>query len=395
MDGLLKEPPRQRKPFRGFGPTAVSFGRPALRWLNLSIDRAALRREIREQCPDTPGVYGMLDRDAQLIYVGMSRDLRSRVLSYFVGSDNGSKQHRIASHAHQLVWEVAGHELTARLRELELIRRWRPRFNAQGRPGRTSLGYVYLTATDAPQFRADTVPARGSRWSWGPLPLERRTRAAAERLNHVFQLRDCSRDVPIRFADQRDLFAMDREAACLRGDVGGCLAPCAGRCTRPEYTRQIDSARALLDGTDLGELDRLQTAMERAAAGQQFERAASLRDAWDDLAYLVEQLELLRDVREHYWFVYPVPCHTGRTLWIVIAGGDVAGVRRAPENSGTGRRWRELLDDVRRRRDSGQLNNLEDLGRIRLAVSWFRQNPAEMDCILTLQEADDYCRRCG
>jgi excinuclease ABC subunit C len=391
MDGLLKEPPRQRKPFRGFGPTAFSFGRSALRWLDVSIERPALRREIRSHCPTDPGVYGMIDRLDQLIYVGVSRQLRERLLSYFVGGDDGSKQRRIAGHARQLVWEVGGHELTARLRELELIRRWRPRFNAQGRPGRSRQGYIYLTATDAPQFRADKVPSRCCRWSWGPVPLGRRTRAAAERLNHVFRLRDCSRNIPIRFSDQLDLFAMDRQSACLRGDVGSCLAPCAGRCTRQQYVRQLEAARRLLDGTDRSMLDRLQADMQQAASEQHYERAASLRDASDELTYLVEQIELVREVREAYWFVYPVPCHTGRTLWKLIAGGDIAAVVRAPHDQGTARKCRDLLERVYSRGE--QTEDIGDFGQIRLIASWFRQHPEQLQHALEPEEALSQCKR--
>lgn len=292
MDGLLKEPTRQRRPFRGFGPTRVAFGRVALRGFGVSDENpAAWRQEIRQRCPASPGVYGFLDADQHLIYVGMSKQLRQRLLSYYTGSDDGSKQYRIAQHAKRLVWETAGHELTAQLRELELIRRWRPRFNAVGRPRRQRLGYIFLTATEAPHFRAGQLPTRHCRHFWGPVPLGRRTRDAVERLNLVFRLRSCSQATPMRYADQRDLFEVGRRPVCLRGDVGGCLAPCAGQCSRAQYMAAIDEARALLDGRDRCVLERLQAEMAAAAADNCFERAAMLRDAWEELTYLLDQIE--------------------------------------------------------------------------------------------------------
>jgi excinuclease ABC subunit C len=392
MDGLLQEPTRQRRPFRGFGPTSVAYGRAALHGLGVSAkDPVASRQAIRQRCPTRPGVYGIIDSDEHLIYVGVSKQLRQRLLSYFTGSDDSSKQHRIAEHARRLVWETAGHALTAQLRELELIRRWRPRFNAVGRPRRQRLGYIYLTATDAPQFRAGNLPARHCRQFWGPVPLGWRMRDAVERLNHVFRLRTCSQGVPTRFADQLDLFDMDRRAACLRGDVGGCLAPCAGQCTHSQYTASIDTARALLDGGDLSILDRLQAEMIEAAAANSFERAAMLRDARDELAYLVEQIQWLRDVRQHYWFVYPVPGNTGRTVWKLIAGGDLAAVVREPVDDASRHRCRQMLDRVFHHRDQLGVEQVGDLGQMRTIASWFRRYPDQMQQVLDIDQAWHRC----
>ena len=49
--------------------------------------RSDLKRELMRACPRVPGVYGMLDRTGDLIYVGKSKSLRSRLLSYFSASN--------------------------------------------------------------------------------------------------------------------------------------------------------------------------------------------------------------------------------------------------------------------------------------------------------------------
>ncbi len=392
MDGLLKEPVRQRRPFRGFGPTSVAYGRAALHALSVSAhDPAAWRREIRQRCPTRPGVYGMIDADEHLIYVGMSKQLRQRLLSYFTGNDDRSKQYRIAQHAKRLVWETAGHELTAQLRELELIRRWRPRFNAVGRPRRQRLGYIYLTVTDAPQFRVGPLPARYCQHFWGPVPLGWRTRDAVERLNLVFRLRTCSQATPMRFSDQRDLFEMDRTAACLRNDVGSCLAPCAGQCTRSQYTASIQAAQALLEGRDSSVLDRLQAEMTSAAAANCFERAALLRDAREELTYLLEQIEWLRDVQQHYWFVYPVPGSARRMVWKLIAGGELAAVVREPVDEASRRRCRQMLDRVFDPPVRPDFEHTGDLAQMRTIASWFRRYPDQMEQVLDIDQARHRC----
>ena len=147
-----------------------------------------MRTEIRERVPDAPGVYGMVDRQRTLIYVGVSQRLRQRLQTYFLKRSLHGKESRISGYARTLVWQPAGHGLTALLRELELIRRFRPKFNVRGKSERAGRGYLFLTSGEAPHFRVDRFPARGAKHSWGPLPSGRGTRAAVERLNYHFQL---------------------------------------------------------------------------------------------------------------------------------------------------------------------------------------------------------------
>jgi excinuclease ABC subunit C len=196
----------------------------------------------------------------------------------------------------------------------------------------------------------------------------------------------------MRFAEQRDLFPMQHAAACLRGDVGTCLAPCAGRCTHGDYARQLAAARALLDGLDRLPLERLEAQMAQASAALQFERAGALRDAWDRLTYLAGEIELVRDVRQDYWFVYPTPGHGGRTHWNLIAGGDVAAVVRSPESPASAHRCLEALEAAYAGQRHRSLAPPDDYGQLRLVASWFRQHPGEIDRVLEPAAALARCR---
>ena len=103
----------------------------------------------------------MVDRAGQLIYVGVSAKLCDRLLTYFTAGDDGAKERRIAKHARQVVWEPVDHEFMAQLRELELIRRWRPRFNRRGRLESERCGYICLTTDEAPRLSCGTPSASG------------------------------------------------------------------------------------------------------------------------------------------------------------------------------------------------------------------------------------------
>ena len=330
MEGMLWQTTASAEPFTEFGPSAYFHDQPKLETLDVTMEQREVRRRLRALCPASPGVYGMLDREGQLIYVGMSAKLCDRLLTYFTAGDDGAKEQRIAKHARQVIWETGGHEFSVQLRELELIRRWRPRFNRRGRLESDRCGYICLTTDEAPHFHVARQPPRGARRSWGPVRTSRNLLAAIDRLNHVFQLRDCSRDIPVRFADQRTLFDQDWQAGCLRGSLASCSAPCAAGCSRPEYYRQIERATAFLDGEDRQVLEQMEAAMREASERHDYERATSHRDTLQELTYLFDQLQLLRVVARDYWFVYPIPSARSSNLWNLVAGGDVVAVATEP-----------------------------------------------------------------
>ena len=121
--------------FVDFGPNSLGPGSEPAPLESIAAGRSAiLRARLREQCPRRPGVYGMLTDKQELIYIGKAKSLRARLLSYFRPKSRDPKAGRILKHTSTIVWEYAASEFAALLRELELIRRWRPRFNVQGQP---------------------------------------------------------------------------------------------------------------------------------------------------------------------------------------------------------------------------------------------------------------------
>jgi len=81
--------------------------------------------------PRAPGVYRMFDEAGLLLYVGQSRDLHDRLNSYrHVHPDRDSRKTvRLVHLARRIEWEVCDSPVSAVLRENELLRTLRPRFN--------------------------------------------------------------------------------------------------------------------------------------------------------------------------------------------------------------------------------------------------------------------------
>lgn len=380
MEGLF---PRQA--FADFGPCRFSpvSDSPALHRVR-GRRPAELRRKVRQHCPRLPGVYGMIDANGQLAYVGKAKDLRARLLCYFRLNSRDPKAGRIIQQTRVLAWEPASSEFAALLRELELIRRWQPRLNVQGQPRRGRRTYVCLGRRPAPHVFLSTRPPSAALACYGPVPAGQRVQEAVRRLNDWCGLRDCPQKQEMVFADQGELFPVLRAAGCLRHEIGSCLAPCAAACTRRQYADRVRAARAFLDGNDAAPLEVLEREMTAAAAALQYERAAALRDRLDALRWLYDRLGFLRRARKRQSFVYPVQGHDGSETWYLIHHGQVRVALPAPQSDDKRRSAEELVQKVFRDA-AGRPGPVaaDEMDGVLLVAAWFRRHPVERARVLT------------
>jgi excinuclease ABC subunit C len=335
----------------------------------------------------------MVDAGGQLVYVGKAKSLRHRLLSYFVAGADEQKSTLIGRRAVQLVWERVSHEFAALVRELELIRRFRPRCNVQGQPGRVRRGYLCFDQSPAPRAFLSPTLSPSAEHCYGPLLIGRRMRRAVERINTVFQLRDCSDDVPMYFADQRSLSEAPIKPLCTRHDIGLCLAPCAGRCDRSQYDAAVRAAVDFIEGRGDDVLQTLRSEMSRAAHERQFERAVMLRDTLDDLRMIQLQVAHLRAVKQ-WAFVYCPPLQGSRPTWYFVRHGMPVAAIRQPRSVEQAQRACELITQWL---DSPQgmqpALDCESLPYILLVARWFHFSPQEHSHTLTPTAAREICER--
>jgi excinuclease ABC subunit C len=370
----------RREAFTGFGPFGLS-GAEAPLFKTRGRRPRQLRQAVREQGPRLPGVYGWTDRAGELIYVGKARSLRGRLLSYFRPSRD-DKAGKIVQEARGLVWEVARDEFAALLRELELIRRWQPRFNVQGQPRRHRRCYVCLGRRPAPYAFVVPRPTRTALACYGPVPGVRRAREAARRLNDWYRLRDCPQKQTMVFADQRELFPVLHTPGCIRHDIGSCLAPCAAACTQPDYAFHTQAALDFLDGKDRTPLEVLERDMNAAAAALQYERAAVLRDRLDGLHWLWRHLERLRQAGQDS-FVYPVTGHDESVTWYLIRRGLVrAAVPLAADEGGRRHALTTLAEVFEGRQGGAGPPGLDEVDGVLLVAGWFARHRDERQRVL-------------
>ncbi len=272
-------------------------------------DLVALREQVKGGATDRPGTYRFLGEGGEVLYVGKSKQLRTRLLSYFRASWPHDKGARILWRASRIEWQEEPSEFAALLRELRLIKQLRPRYNAMMK--RDARHYCFVRLTPGPAPRLAVVRSAGGDERgvlYGPYMGAARVTAAIRELSDLLGLRDCAADVPMHFTDQVELPLLEvpRTPRCLRHEIGRCLGPCVGATDVATYDRRLATARAFLEGTHDGPLDDLAARMQAHAEALEFERAAALRDKLARLEGLRAQFARLRFAVEALTFAYPV-----------------------------------------------------------------------------------------
>jgi excinuclease ABC subunit C len=346
--------------------TAIRAPRPA----------SELRCLVRAGCANRPGVYRMLGPGDEVLYVGKSVRVRSRLLSYF-RADRGEKAAEIISHTHRIEWEYAPSEFAALLLEMRCIQKWRPPFNVEHKRDR-GFCFVKLTREAAPRLLVVREVVDDGAIYYGPFRGPQRVREVVREVRDLLELRDCRGPTPMRFADQLDLFGADPQPLCMRADVSKCLAPCAGRCTRQEYAAQVELARRFLDGDADVPLTILRQRMAVAVDRLHFEYAAQLRDRMLRLEDARAELLSLRGLIDSLSFVYEVPGHDGDGRAYIIRRGSIREETPAPRDAAERSELARRAHRVLTRRETFARVAPTQAAEILLLARWFRLRPDEM-----------------
>ncbi len=225
----------------------------------------AIRGALRTM-PPGPGVYRMLDRKGDALYVGKARSLRNRVANYTHPAALSNRLRRMVAETRAMEVVVTHTEVEALLLENNLIKRLMPRYNVLLRDDK-SFPYIHLTAGDFPQI----IKHRGAKSApgdyFGPFASAGAVARTIIALQRAFLLRSCS-----------DSIFSTRTRPCLLYQIKRCSAPCVGRIDKPGYDRLVEEARGFLTGRSKEVQERLALRMQELADRLDFESAAFVRD---------------------------------------------------------------------------------------------------------------------
>lgn len=225
-------------------------------------------QNILDNLPNSPGVYQMLDRHNEIIYIGKAKNLRSRVRSYFQPANVENKVQRIRERVTDIQIIVLESELKALTVEAQLIRQHKPRYNVIWKDDKR-YPYIIVRTHDAfPKVELTRRVERndGNRY-FGPYASGWVIRNMLDALRKAFPFLTCDREITGQDA-----------RACLYYDIKLCGAPCIGAQTQEEYRQSITGLMRVLEGKSDAVLAEMQAKMMAAADALEFEKAMVLRD---------------------------------------------------------------------------------------------------------------------
>src|SRR5829696_4838101 len=232
--------------------------------------------------PESPGVYRFRDPNGRVIYVGKAKSLRQRLNSYFADvAGLHPRTRQMVTTAASVDWTVVGTEVEALQLEYNWIKEFDPRFNVRYRDDKSYPSLAVTLNEEFPRLQVMRGPKRKGVRYFGPYAHAWAIRETLDTLTRVFPARTCSNGVFKR--------AGQVGRPCLLGYIGKCSAPCVGRVGAEEHRRIVDDFCDFMAGQTGTYLRRLEKEMQVAAATQEYERAARLRDDVKALERAIEK----------------------------------------------------------------------------------------------------------
>ena len=201
-------------------------------------DKKARLKHLIQRLPNLPGVYKMLGKNGDILYVGKAKSLKSRVNSYFAKTIDHPKTRALVARIHNIETIITRSETEALLLEQNLIKEHRPPYNVLLRDDKSYL-YVFISA-DKPYPRLAYGRGKGNHQKgrfFGPFPSAHAAKETLVLMQKMFQMRQCT-----------NTFFKQRKRPCLEYQIKRCRAPCVGLVSPEEYAEDVNNTIRFLKG---------------------------------------------------------------------------------------------------------------------------------------------------
>lgn len=336
---------------------------------------------IPASCPNAPGVYGMLDSAGNVLYVGKSKNLRSRLSKYVCSRALEHKEARVKYQAQQLLWEELPDEFGSLVREIELIDLLKPKLNIRDNPNRRSGAYLSITKDPLPHFTLSRSRPYNGIEAAGPIFPFKEMREAVHRLNDFFQLIDCPQPTRVYFQDEAPKNQVPGPG-CMRADIQKCCAPCKGMGSRNVYDARVCSAqRFFYTSKDINKQikQRVESAIQRLA----FEEAMELDRVKKLFSKVRRSIDVISRRRTELSFVYIPKSRNGCEHWYIINRAAVERIVPAPRNGDELATITAVIRECRQTA-AGQRAPLRETAST--TEAWFKRNPSELQRTKSFEE---------
>jgi len=228
------------------------------------------RELIKKKIPlisNSPGVYRMLDKKNQVLYVGKAKNLPKRLKSYTLDKNLPIRTERMLALTQNLEIITTNSEGEALLLEANLIKKFKPKFNVLLRDDK-SFPYIFIEKDcDWPQLSKHRGKKNKNGYYFGPFASVGSANWTIKILQKVFLLRVCN-----------DSVFKNRDRPCILHQIKRCSAPCVSYLSKTEYSKLVSDAVAFLSGKSKSIQKKLSLEMEKSSEKMDYEKAAIHRD---------------------------------------------------------------------------------------------------------------------
>ncbi|MFP6711837.1 MAG: excinuclease ABC subunit UvrC [Rhodospirillales bacterium] len=232
-----------------------------------SMQGVEVIRGYLKTLPGGPGVYRMINEKGDVLYVGKAKNLKKRVSNYTNLNRQSIRIKRMINMTRSMEFVTTHTEAEALLLEANLIKKLVPRYNILLRDDKSFPSILITGDHDYPQVLKHRGARKKQGEYFGPFASAGAVNQSLAVLQRAFLLRSCTDSV----------FAA-RTRPCLLYQIKRCAAPCVDIMGRDEYLGLVDQARSFLTGKSKEIQKQLAVEMQAASDGQEFEKAAEIRD---------------------------------------------------------------------------------------------------------------------
>jgi excinuclease ABC subunit C len=233
------------------------------------------------EVPQTPGVYQMLGKWNEVLYVGKAKNLRKRIASYF-RSNLDTKTSALMEHVADIKFIITANETEALLLENNLIKDLKPKYNILFKDDK-SYPYLFISKGEFPRISIHRGSKKASGHYYGPYPNASAANEVLVTLQKIFKLRRCS-----------DIFFRNRSRACLQYQIKRCSAPCVNYVDAKAYQENAALAEKFLKGHSKEIINVITKKMQLAAKKLQYENAANYRNQIESLQTVSQQQHIIQ-----------------------------------------------------------------------------------------------------
>lgn len=231
---------------------------------------------IVQNLPEKPGCYQYLDELGTVIYVGKAKNLKRRVLSYFIKENQTDKTRMLVSKISDLKYIVLETEWDAFLLENNLIKRYKPRYNILLKDDKTYPS-ICITREEYPRvFKTRKIIRNGSEY-YGPFSHSGTLNGLLQIVSQAYKIRTC------RLPLSEDSIKAGKFKECLEYHIKNCPAPCMGHISRSDYNAQIAEIREILKGRSQELTKSMMQEMKHLASEMRFEEAQVVKERFDTI----------------------------------------------------------------------------------------------------------------